>query len=91
MRKRVVVGKAREAAHHVREAVGAARAEQAAPAIEAPQLAAEQLELAALTIWMRGFEPAVGDGDDGKQPVGVALAADKARNIGEKGLGEAAG
>ena len=85
MRKRVAVGKAGEAAHHVREAVLAARAEQAAPAVEAPQLAAEQLELAALTIWMRGVEPAIGDGDDGKQPVGVALAAEIARNKGEKG------
>ena len=85
MRMGVAIGKAREAAHHVREAVVAARAEQAAPAVEAPQLAAEQLELAALTIWMRRLEPAVGDGDDREQPVGVVLAAEKARNIGEKG------
>ena len=85
MRKRVAVGKAREAAHHVREAVLAARAEQAAPAVEAPQLAGEQLELAALTIWMRGFEPAVGDGDDREQPVRVALAAEDAGEKGEIG------
>ena len=84
MRKRVV-GKALEAAHHVREAVLAARAEQAAPAVEAPQLAAEQLELAALPIWMRRLEPAVGDGDDREQPVGVALAAEKARDKAESG------
>ena len=63
VRKRVV-GKALEAAHHVREAVFAARAEQAAPAVEAPQLAAEQLELATLTIRMRRLEPAVGERDD---------------------------
>ena len=85
VRKGGAIGKAREAAHHVREAVLAARAEQAAPAVEAPQLAAEQLELAALSIRMRRLEPAVGDGDDGKQPVGVALAAEMARSIGEKG------
>ena len=85
VRKRVAIGKALEAAHHVREAVLAARAEQAAPAVEAPQLAGEQLELAALTIWMRRLEPAVGDGDDREQPVGVALAAEQARNIGEIG------
>ena len=85
MRKRAAGGKAREAAHHVREAVFAARAEQAAPAIEAPQLAAEQLELAALTIWMRSLEPAVGDGYDREQPVGVALAAEQAREIAEHG------
>ena len=80
-----MVGKAGEAAHHVREAVVAARAEQAAPSVEAPQLAGEQLELAALTIWMRGLEPAVGDGDDREQPVGVALAAEKAREAAEQG------
>ena len=85
MRKRVAMGKAREAAHHVREAVLAARAEQAAPAVEAPKLAAEQLELAALSIRMRRLEPAVGDGDDRKQPVGVALAAEKAREKTEPG------
>ena len=73
VRKRVVVGKARELAHHVREAVLAARAEQAAPAVEAPQLAGEQLELAALSVWMRRLKPAVGDGDNREQPVGVAL------------------
>ena len=81
----MAVDKAREAAHHVREAVLAARAEQAVPAVEAPQLAGEQLELAALTIWMRRLEPAVGDGDDREQPVGVALAAEKAREKGEIG------
>ena len=85
MRKGAAGGEAREAAHHVREAVFAARAEQAAPAVEAPQLAAEQLELAALTIWMRSLEPAVGDGDDREQPVGVVLAAEKAREHGENG------
>ena len=85
VRKGVAIGKAREAAHHVREAVLAARAEQAAPAVEAPQLAGEQLELAALSIRMRRLEPAVGDGDDGKQPVGVALAAEKAGDKAEKG------
>ena len=81
----MAVDKAREAAHHVREAVLAARAEQAVPAVEAPQLAGEQLELTALTIWMRRLEPAVGDGDDREQPVGVALAAEKAREKGEIG------
>ena len=33
------------------------------PAVQTPQLAAEQLQLAALPIRMRGLEPAVGDGD----------------------------
>ena len=59
----VAVGKVREAAHHVGEAVFAARAEQPSPAVQTPQLAAEQLQLAALSIRMRGLEPAVGDGD----------------------------
>ena len=37
---------------------------------------------------MRRLEPAVGDGDDGKQPVGVALAAEKPMKNPRKDEGE---